>query len=172
MQSEASTNAHRLDDRQSLQKSMSIEKSLDLQLHDKEWLCKSRFLDKDTYFKVFSKYSQVDQFTLTNIYDPPLTLKEIRKLRRDKRKQYNLKGAKPKNAKPVSDPYLLYRKNSKSLKAKLPARALMPAKILIQKISTKSKNSKNAPIVAMKTRKMKMRKTKKMKKKTLKTKSF
>jgi hypothetical protein len=44
-------------------------------------------IQRGTYFKLFSKYSQVGKFKLTNIYDPPLTMKEIKKLRKDRKKQ-------------------------------------------------------------------------------------
>lgn len=63
----------------------------DTKFFDKEWLPKTKFIDRETYTKVFAKYSQVAQVKLTNIYDPPLTLKEIRRMRRNKRKQYRLK---------------------------------------------------------------------------------
>lgn len=95
---------------------------------DKEWLFKSKFLDNDTYFKVFSKYSQVEQFALTNIYDPPLTLKEIRKIRREKRKQYSLKGAKSKPTKSVSFTDLFGRTRRTNSKVTQLAKALTSAK--------------------------------------------
>ena len=102
VQSELSTKARWLNTNDSPQKWLSIEKSDDWQKIEKEWLYKSRFLDKETYFKVFSKYSQVEKFELTNIYDPPMTLKEIKKFRREKRKQYSLKGTNTKTVKSVS----------------------------------------------------------------------
>jgi hypothetical protein len=61
-----------------------------------EWLGKSKFISKETYYKVFSKYCQVNKFNLTDIYDPPFTLKEIKKIRRDRRRQQKMKNYKRK----------------------------------------------------------------------------
>lgn len=66
-------------------------KSFDPSKNSEEWLAKSKFIEKADYYKVFGKYWQVKEFQLTNIYDPPLTMKEIKKLRKEKRKQYKLK---------------------------------------------------------------------------------
>ena len=64
---------------------------------EEEWLPKSKNIEKENYFKIFSKYSQLKSVNLTNIYDPPLTMKEIKKVRREKRKQYKIKHSKTKN---------------------------------------------------------------------------
>lgn len=64
-----------------------------------EWLRKYKYITKETYYKIFSKYCQLKDYKLTDIYDPPLTIKEIKKLRREKRRLYKLKNFRKK---PVS----------------------------------------------------------------------
>lgn len=79
---------------------------------ENEWLPQSKYIEKEKYFKVFNNYSQVPQVQLTNIYDPPLTMKEIKKLRRDKRRQMRAKNAKKKYAgKFIKDKYKLTKKS-------------------------------------------------------------
>ena len=69
---------------------------------EEEWLNRSKMLEKGTYYKVFSKYSQVAKFKLTNIYDPPLTMKEIKKLRRERKRQAKARVNKRRNVRSPS----------------------------------------------------------------------
>ena len=69
--------------------------------YEHEWMSKSQYLTKEQYFKVFSKYSQVKTAKLTDIYDPPLTMKEIKKIRRDRRRQQKQQKLKQKARKMV-----------------------------------------------------------------------
>lgn len=64
--------------------------------NDQECIAKTKYLTKDIYDKILPKYEQIKHFKITNIYDPPLTIKEIKKLRRDKRKLYKLRQTKRK----------------------------------------------------------------------------
>lgn len=62
-----------------------------------EWLQNYKFISKENYYKIFGKYCQVKEYKLINIYDPPMTIKEIKKLRREKRRLYRLKISQKKN---------------------------------------------------------------------------
>lgn len=86
---------------QSRQEMHKIISELDLKKYEEEWLPKSKYIEKDIHFRIFNKYAQVPEVNLTNIYDPPLTMKEIKRMRREKRKLYKIKGLKGKNGKPV-----------------------------------------------------------------------
>jgi hypothetical protein len=58
---------------------------------EEEWLSKSKFITKDYYFKIFSKLFQLKKWQITDIFDPPLTMREIKKIRKEKRKLYKIR---------------------------------------------------------------------------------